>query len=354
MFNRTERRLAAILLAACAIAAVVYFLPRGSEPPAKVWFDTQGGHLIYDHAFHASMVACADCHHNLPAAEAAGSKAQMNCRACHYYDAAVVAAVVTADPHPRAIGASCTDCHAHLGEALAGCSACHLDLGYAFKASARHKQPFPAYVVFPADDPIAADSPGTVVFDHAYHKDIGQCLRCHHEYDSEATGVRPGEKNCRRCHHDTAVVQREGDMPHALFIGDNCLYACHANLGPAMSECDACHLAPGVDPQSIAGRLPLPRPPRKVTYPTAAGDVVFDHQLHHYDFADISCTACHHEPQIRPGLEDLATSKNCRACHYEREHLVPAYSGDGIHPHYIGNSCTTCHEVDDCALCHRE
>jgi hypothetical protein len=352
MFNRTDRTLVAVLLAACVVAVIVYLWPREAEPPAKIWFDTQGGHLIYDHAFHASMIDCKDCHHNLPAEEAEWRREEMNCRACHYYDRAIVASVVTGDPHPRAIGASCTDCHDHLGEDLARCDACHLHLGYAFIASARYKQPFPQYVIFPEDDPVAVDSPGTVVFDHGYHKDIGQCLRCHHEYDSEATGVRPGEKNCRRCHHDTSVVQAEGEMPHALFIGDNCLYACHLDLGPAMSACDACHLEPGADPERH--KVFLPRPPRTVTYETDAGDVVFDHLLHHYDFADISCTACHHEPQVRPGLEDLATSKDCRACHYEREHLIPAYTGDGIHPHYIGNSCTNCHEVDNCALCHRE
>ncbi|MDD5719028.1 MAG: cytochrome c3 family protein [Candidatus Krumholzibacteria bacterium] len=351
MFNRTERAIAAVVLAACAAAVVVSIWPQPTEPPAKIWFAAQGGDLIFDHAFHATMVECRDCHHNSPAAEEQGRRVEMNCRACHYYDPAVK--VTTADPHPRAIGASCTDCHDHLGAELSRCDACHLHLGYAFIASARYKQPFPQFVVFPEDDPVAVDSPGTVVFAHAYHSTIGQCLRCHHDYDPAATGVRPGEKNCRRCHHDASVVPAEGEMPHALFVGDNCLYACHTDLGGTMADCETCHLAPGTDPSPWLEQV-LPRPPRRVVYETDAGEVLFDHLLHHYDYARIACTACHHEPQVRPGLEDLATSKDCRACHYEREHLVPAYSGDGIHPHYIGNSCTSCHAVDNCALCHRE
>lgn len=351
MFNRVDRTLAAALVAACILAVLVYAFTRDKEPPAKVWFDAQGGDLIFDHAFHASMVECKDCHHNLPEDPQAQDQAEMDCRGCHYYDADVVAAVQGADPHPRAIGASCTDCHDHLGEDLAACDACHLHLGYAFIASARYKQSFPDHVIFPEDDPVAADSPGTVVFDHAYHKDIGQCLRCHHEYDPEATGVRPGEKNCRRCHHDDEVVGAEGEMVHTLFIGDNCL-SCHEQLGPAMSDCDACHLEPGADVEQF--KASPPRPPRRVTYETEMGEVVFDHQLHHYDFADIACTECHHESRVLPGLEDLAGTKDCRACHYEREDLIPENEGDGIHPHYIGNSCTNCHDVDDCSLCHRD
>lgn len=218
MFNRTERAIAAVVLAACAAAVVVSIWPQPTEPPAKIWFAAQGGDLIFDHAFHATMVECRDCHHNSPAAEEQGRRVEMNCRACHYYDPAVK--VTTADPHPRAIGASCTDCHDHLGAELSRCDACHLHLGYAFIASARYKQPFPQFVVFPEDDPVAVDSPGTVVFAHAYHSTIGQCLRCHHDYDPAATGVRPGEKNCLRCHHDASVVPAEGEMPHALFVGD--------------------------------------------------------------------------------------------------------------------------------------
>lgn len=350
MTKQTEARIATALLIACAVVVVIYLLPRPVEPPAKVWFDTRGGHLIYDHAFHASMIACRDCHHNLPAGATADETAPMNCRACHYYDRAVQ--VATADPHPRAIGARCVECHSHLGEALARCDACHLHLGYAFIASARYKRPFPEFVVFAAADSVAVDSPGTVVFDHAYHKDIGQCLRCHHEYDSQATGVHPGEKNCRRCHHDAAIVPADGEMPHALFIGDNCLSTCHAELGTAMSDCETCHLEPQADPR--IRMVHLPRPPRKVAYETEMGTVVFDHQQHHYDSVRIACTACHHEPLVRPGLEDVAASKQCRVCHHERQHLVPELPSDGIHPNPIGNSCTGCHAVDDCALCHRD
>lgn len=350
MLTRTDHALAIALAVACAAAVVYAYWPRPAEPPSKVWFDAEGGDLIFDHAFHASMIGCDDCHHNRAAAVAGGRRAEMSCRACHYYDPEV--SVEAADPHQRAIGAGCVDCHRHLGDSLSGCDACHLHLGYAFIASARVKQPFPEYVVFPATDPLAVDSPGAVVFDHAYHKDIGQCLRCHHDYDSEATGVRPGEKRCRRCHHDAAVVTGEGEAPHALFIGDNCLYACHGELGPAMSECPTCHLGPGEDPGTRMTHLP--RPPREVRYDTEAGPVVFDHLLHHSDHAGIACTACHHEVRATAGLEDLADSKDCRACHHERQGLIPEYTGDGAHPGSIGNACTACHEVDDCALCHRD
>jgi hypothetical protein len=351
MFNRADRTLAAVLVAACILAVFVYVFARDEGPPPKVWFDAQGGDLIFDHAFHASMVDCKDCHHNLPDDPARRDEAEMDCRSCHYYDPDVVESVQTADPHPRAIGASCTDCHDHLGEELAACDACHLHLGYAFIASARYKDPFPDYVVFPEDDPVATETPGAVVFNHDYHKEIGQCLRCHHEYDPEATGVRPGEKSCRRCHHDDDVVDAEGEMVHEFIIGDSCL-SCHMELGPAMSDCDACHLEPGADVEAF--KTSLPYPPDQVTYETDMGEVVFDHQLHHYDHADIACTECHHEPSEMEGFGDLARTKDCAACHEERADRIGELADDGVHGSYLGNSCTSCHPVDDCSLCHRD
>lgn len=349
MFNRLEHTVAVVLFAGCLAAAVVGYMQKDvPEAPHKIWFGTAGGDLIFDHAYHSGMAECVECHHGYDPQNP--DLTHMRCRTCHYYGEA--RDVGTAAPHTRGVGTQCLNCHQRISDEISRCDTCHVQLGYAYIASGREKSPFPHFIVFRTEELVEEELPGPVVFDHAYHRNFGVCSVCHHDYDAKALGVQPGQKRCRNCHHHAREMGiHEADPPHVQFIGANCLVSCHEELGDAMSGCDGCHLES--DEQAKAQMVPRKPLPQAVVFETDGGRVAFDHAQHCGREMGAACADCHHPLKVVPaGLESLATSKNCRACHYERAEQVPEYEGEGIHPRYIGNNCTTCHDEDDCATCH--
>jgi hypothetical protein len=233
MFTSVEKVFTSVLFVVCAAVGIAGLaFSGGSDPPGKIWLATAGGDVILDHAYHASLAECSDCHHNLDDPDEAVA-AQMSCRACHYYGEA--RDVDCGDPtHARCVGANCVACHQDLGAAMSACNACHLRGGYAFEASRRVATPLPESVEFETDF-------GTVAFDHALHAgvDLGLgCGDCHHEIAAEEMQSLAREKSCRACHYERAdeIPLCELDDMHARCVGANCTN-CHG-----ADDCSICHL----------------------------------------------------------------------------------------------------------------
>jgi len=194
MFNKTEKIFAvAILIIGLAVSIVGYSFTGASGPPKKIWFDTAGGDVIFDHAYHASFSDCSDCHHNYEEDTAADN--EMNCRSCHYFGEARESE--SEDPtHKRFIGANCI-------------------------------------VKFETDG-------GLVTFNHKDHisEDVGEpCITCHHEL-KEKIGMEglEREKSCRACHYERAdKIPEFKDENHTRYIGAHCT-ECHGT-----EDCGLCH-----------------------------------------------------------------------------------------------------------------
>jgi hypothetical protein len=234
MFSSIERWTVGSILAAGIVAGIVGYAGIGSaSAPAKVWFDAAGGDVIFDHEFHTGVAACPACHHDLePEGRGAGSSpARPRCRSCHYAGS-IVYDTPPPDPHPRAIGARCLECHEGLAESLAKCGACHvLRPGFAFEATSREKRPLPEAVEFATDG-------GKVVFGHRAHVEGGlACSDCHHPIEGEAAmeGMER-EKRCRVCHHELSarIAPYEGES-HAGYLTESCA-TCHDE-----EDCGTCH-----------------------------------------------------------------------------------------------------------------
>ncbi|MBD3237945.1 MAG: hypothetical protein GF330_14700 [Candidatus Eisenbacteria bacterium] len=232
MFTKAERLFTSILFVVCAVVGLVGFaLSQRSDAPDRIWFDAAGGDVIFDHTYHAALAECSACHHNMEDASEAES-AEMSCRRCHYHGEA--REVPCEDPHPRCVGANCTDCHDGLGAAMSQCDACHLRAGLAFEASGRELSPPPPQIELETDF-------GTVPFDHQLHagEALGLgCADCHHAVpETAAWEDMAHEKNCRACHYDSAdqIPACESDGIHERCIGANCTM-CHG-----VDECDLCH-----------------------------------------------------------------------------------------------------------------
>ena len=229
MFNKVEKVFAISLLILCAIVGIAgYSSSRTSLPPKKVWFDTAGGDVIFDHAYHGALAECSDCHHDY---EEGASDTEMNCRACHYYGEA--RELKSEDQtHTRFIGANCIECHKSASVDVA-CETCHIRAGFAFEESGRIMPPLPDSVKFETDG-------GDVNFDHKLHisKDADTtCNDCHHEFkDGKGMEGLKREKNCRTCHYKLADYIPEHDNEnHGRYIGVNCA-GCHE-----ADDCDMCH-----------------------------------------------------------------------------------------------------------------
>jgi hypothetical protein len=188
-------------------------------------------------------------------------------------------------------------------------------------------------------------SAGDVIFDHAYHTTFTECADCHHNFGEEGA-----EMNCRACHYYGEAREFKSDNPnHPRFIGASCV-ACHKEDEMDVS-CNTCHVQ-----RSLAfersGRVPPPLP-KKVTFDTDNGRVVFDHTIHIGEDVDASCVSCHHECVGGKEMKGMPCQMKCRACHYELQDKIPE-SGDEYHVRYIGLSCTSCHGEKDCGECHQE
>lgn len=231
MFNKAEKIFAlGILIAGAVVSIVGYSFTGSSDPPKKIWFDSAGGDLIFDHAYHVSFSDCADCHHNYEE-ENEGSVPEMNCRSCHYFGEARESE--SEDPtHKRFIGANCVDCHKEMAMKVS-CDACHIQQGFAFEASGRMMPLLPESVKFETDG-------GLVTFDHKLHisEDVGEpCSTCHHELkDKKGMEGLEREKSCRACHYElTDKIPEFKDENHTRYIGANCT-ECHG-----AEDCGTCH-----------------------------------------------------------------------------------------------------------------
>ena len=230
MFNKAEKIFAvAILIVGVVVSIVGYSFTGTSDPPKKIWFDTAGGNVIFDHAYHASFSDCSDCHHNYEEGTAADN--EMNCRSCHYFGEARESE--SEDPtHKRFIGANCIDCHKEMAMKVT-CNACHIQQGHAFEASGRIMPPLPDSVKFETDG-------GLVTFNHKDHisEDVGEpCITCHHELkDKKGMEGIEREKSCRACHYERAdKIPEFKDENHTRYIGAHCT-ECHGT-----EDCGLCH-----------------------------------------------------------------------------------------------------------------
>ena len=231
MFNKAEKIFAlAILILGVVVSIVGYSFTGPSDPPKKIWFDTAGGDVILDHAYHASFSDCSDCHHNYEE-EDEGSAPEMNCRSCHYFGEARESESED-QTHKRFIGANCVGCHKEMSMKVT-CEACHIQQGLAFEASGRLMPLLPESVEFETDG-------GLVAFDHKQHisEDVGEpCLTCHHEIeDKKGMEGLEKEKSCRACHYELEdKIPELDDENHTRYIGANCT-ECHG-----AEDCGACH-----------------------------------------------------------------------------------------------------------------
>ena len=175
MFNTTEKIFAVIILIVATVVAIVgYSFSKPPSPPPKIWFDSPGGDIIFDHAYHVKLATCDECHHNYE--EGATEGAEMSCRSCHYFGEA--RELESDDPtHKRFIGANCVECHKSQGLELR-CDSCHIRQGYAYEESGRPTPVLPESVRFETPN-------GLVIFNHELHissDDVDQtCVDCHHQ-----------------------------------------------------------------------------------------------------------------------------------------------------------------------------
>jgi hypothetical protein len=230
MFNKAEKIFAvAILIVGVVVSIVGYSFTGPSDPPKKIWFDTAGGDVIFDHAYHASFSDCSNCHHNYE--EDTAAENEMNCRSCHYFGEARESE--SEDPtHKRFIGANCVDCHKEMAMKVT-CNTCHIQQGLAFEASGRMMPPLPESVKFETDG-------GLVTFNHKDHisEDVGEpCITCHHELeDTKGMEGLEREKSCRACHYERAdKIPEFKDENHTRYIGAYCT-ECHG-----AEDCGMCH-----------------------------------------------------------------------------------------------------------------
>lgn len=218
-------------MVACAILGIIgYSSPSSSDPPSKIWFDTDGGDVIFDHGYHVSFARCDECHHGYDEEDKA-TDFEMNCRACHYYGEASKTPSDD-ETHVHYIGANCARCHEKMGMKVS-CDTCHIRKGYAFEASGSVMPPLPKSVTFDTDN-------GKVVFDHQFHisDDIGEpCSSCHHAYlEKKGMEGMKREKRCRTCHYDLddLIPEYDGEY-HTRYIGISCA-ECHDT-----EDCGTCH-----------------------------------------------------------------------------------------------------------------
>ena len=213
------------------LAGVLGYSFSGTTPtPKKVWFDSAGGDVIFDHSYHESLAECQACHHDYDEKDTS-SETEMNCRACHYFGEERETRSED-DTHKRFIGASCTNCHKAKSMETA-CETCHIGPGLAFRESGRIMTPLPKTVKFETDG-------GLVKFNHKLHigEDVDEpCSVCHHAFvETEGLEGLEREKRCRVCHYERAdKIPEHDDENHNRYIGANCT-ECHD-----AEECEACH-----------------------------------------------------------------------------------------------------------------
>ncbi|MFW5930742.1 MAG: cytochrome c3 family protein [Desulfosalsimonas sp.] len=196
----------------CLVVGIVSYSiiqARSPEEPVRVFYDTTGENVLFDHMTHSEGygLECMDCHHKIAWEDGDNGDMEISCGSCHEEDGSYTQAlgdegIFDHDVHAEDYGLSCTECH-HMyddedsGDAPQNCNACHADTG-------------------DEDMPSLTDS---------YHQ---QCIECHVDFDSG-----PTTENCNDCHQ----ARGRTDAFH-----DQCT-ECHEDMGtgPAESDCSSCH-----------------------------------------------------------------------------------------------------------------
>jgi hypothetical protein len=109
----------------------------------------------------------------------------------------------------------------------------------------------------------------------------------------------------------------------------------------------------------LYGTLPAepPETPVRLMFQSAAGKVLFDHQIH-MDRYGLSCSDCHHADE-----NDSALPVSCSDCHQIEAEYVPALGAGGkfnhdAHSMDFGFDCADCHHMgtegaSHCGDCHQ-
>lgn len=189
---------------------------------------------------------------------------------------------------------------------------------------------------------------GNVIFDHAYHVTLAECQDCHHDYDPGQPSDT--EMSCRACHYlGEARDAKSDDATHPRFIGANCTN-CHRAVKMDVT-CDTCHIRPGYAFEEASRTMPPI--PERIGFETDNGPVLFDHKRHVSKEVAQSCVSCHHECKGGKEMKGMRCNKNCRSCHYSLDYKIPK-NKDEYHTRYIGANCVSCHDAEDCGLCHKD
>jgi class III cytochrome C family protein len=195
---------------------------------------------------------------------------------------------------------------------------------------------------------------GDLVFDHAFHVSMSECVECHHNYDPSSD--EKVEMKCRGCHYYGSANEIATASPHPRGIGASCLQ-CHEEHVPELTACDACHVHLGYAFMA-SSRIKVDSPKfvvfdsQNVGAEYDLGPVVFNHNYHR-DFG--TCSGCHHEyGNEKTGIE--TGEKKCRECHYTHTEVTGLSEADP-HKHFIGAYCVSCHEnlgdvMASCDVCH--
>jgi hypothetical protein len=239
--------------------------------------------------------------HEAAAAKAGGARGKAACVDCHQYKADGTIALKGGQEH----GTRCVKCHEETT------TKCKVDAkGTHLRCQSCH--------TFDAADPCHENVPKSLskphtqqsAFSHGQHLGFGVAI----------------EKNCANCHRDKAPAGTAAFQAHQSCFG------CHGEKGkPATvstklfwNNCEGCH---------GAGKPKAP----------ASGDpfrlTKFDHQRHHADSRQSSCSTCHTKMSgtdatsvPRPSMESCLKS-----CHDGSKQNGKAFSA-------VGTKCTTCHQ----------
>jgi c(7)-type cytochrome triheme protein len=236
--------------------------------------------------------------HEVAAAKAGGARGKAACADCHQWKADGKMNLKGGQEH----GTRCSKCHDEKS------TKCRVDaVNTQLRCQSCHR--------FPAGDPCYEPTPKALTkpanypstFNHGQHVGFKVAI----------------EKDCANCHRKNAPA---GSAP---FVAHQRCFQCHGTKGNSIStkitwdECSKCHEAA------------KPKPP-------ASGDPFrlgkFDHQKHHAESNQSSCTTCH-TSMSGASATDVPRPKmdSClKSCHDGSKAAGKAFSA-------VGTKCTSCH-----------
>jgi len=172
---------------------------------------------------------------------------------------------------------------------------------------------------------------------HAMMSLMGKgCTSCHHH-------TPPGRDHppCKECHDSVANKEHLKIQSLKAAYHQQCL-TCHVEWG-GTKNCDVCHPMKGskaAEDVKKTGKtydFPKRKPSDTITFMTKyegkSNKVTFNHKEHNQDFG-FDCSNCH-------------SSYTCNACHNPK-----TYGTKPIKTKPSYSSCSACHPMDHCGLCH--